>query len=120
MAFKNAWRWSKAGGTAAQQNADEIDSDGVWVAEESDLRSDIPTLITFVKGSGADPVGASVAAGLKVNDTIATPEAIAGASLTLPSLATTQASLPVFIYPKGKVCLTVSGYVAPFKAGRIQ
>ena len=82
MAFKNAWRWSKMGGTASQQNADEIDSDGVWVAEESDLRSDIPTLITFVKGSGADPVGASVAAGLKVNDTIATPEAIAGASLT--------------------------------------
>lgn len=119
MAAKGYWRWSKVG-DPAKQDVGEIDGNGVWVAEDSDLRSDVKTLITFLQGSGADPVGASVVVGLKVNDALETPEEIDGASLTLPSLAGTQASIPVLFYAKGRVCLTVSGYVAPFKAGRIQ
>ena len=117
MAAKTSWRWSKVGGTAAQQDVTEIGANGVWELQASDLRSDVPSMCIFKKGSGADPIGATVVLGMKIDGAVATPEAVAGASVTLTSLATTQLTIPVLFYTKGIVCLTVSGYVAPFKAG---
>lgn len=102
------------------QAANEITSNGVWAIENVPyLRSDIPARVTFRKGSGADPIGATVTLGVR-NAAASTPEAISGASLTLPTLASTTATLPVRIYPDGDLCVTVTGYVAPIIVEVIQ
>lgn len=114
MAYKSETWWYNSAGS----RVNEITADGVYV-EDNSLLSTEPIQVTFSKGSGADPVGATIQAGLRF-DPDATPEAVDGAVLTLPSLDGAQASLPVLFYPKGRVCLTVTGFVAPFKAARLQ
>lgn len=93
---------------------DEIDANGVWEFANIDgLRSDLPTRVFFKKGSGNDPVGATVSMGYKVDNL--TPEPINGASMALPSLASTTASIPVRIFLDGRVCVTVGSLPAGAK-----
>lgn len=109
-------QWVKDGTTAA---VGEISSPGVWeLVNHNQLDRNTSARVTFRKGSGGDPIGAKVSAGIKVG--ALTPEEIAGTSLTLPSLSSSTASLPVRIYPDGRVCLTVSEYVSPFVVEVIQ
>lgn len=92
----------------------EIDANGVWEFANIDgLRSDLPTRVFFKKGSGNDPVNATVSLGYKVDNL--TPEPINGASMTLPSLASTTASIPVRIFLDGRVCVTVGSLPAGAK-----
>ena len=102
------------------QASNEITSTGVWMIENvSYLRSDVPARVTFRKGSGADPVGTVLTVGIR-NALASTPEPISGASLTLPSLASTTQSLPVRVYPDGDLCVTVTTYVSPIVVEVIQ
>lgn len=100
--------WVKDGTTTPQS---EITSPGTWeLVNNAQLDRSTPSRITFRKGSGNDPVGATATAGIKTGTL--TPEPISGASMTLPTLATTTASLPVRVYPDGRVCLTVTSLPA--------
>jgi hypothetical protein len=89
----------------------EITDNGIWVlADGHGLRSDIPASVFFSKGSGADPVGATVAVGVRTRP--GAPVQIEDATLVLPSLANGSAGLGVDIYPRKQVCFTVTDYVA--------
>ena len=77
-----------------------------------------PCRISFRKSTATDPVGALVKAGIVQAGL--TPELIEDAELTLPTLASTSASLPVRIFADGTVALVVTGFVAPFFADLIQ
>lgn len=117
MAAKQFWKWLNSSGA----EVGEITANGTYTlaAYQPEIRSDVQSLITILKGSGADPIGATVSVGLRSIPGI-TPEPISGGSIVLPSLASTQISIPAYFYPKGEICITVSGYVAPMKVGVIQ
>lgn len=103
--------------TGAEQS--EITGPGVWeFANFEGVSSKDPARVTFRKGSGADPVGTVLSLGVRTGTL--DPEPIIGAAMLLPTLATTTASLPVRIYPDGRVCVVVTVYVAPVIAEVIQ
>lgn len=108
MGPKTVRMWKSPGGVTRP----DINANGVWemVDAAAILRSDIPARVTCAKGAGNNPVGATVSVGIKVGNL--TPEDIAGASMTLPTLASTTATIPLRIYPDGRVCLTVASLPA--------
>lgn len=117
MAYKEYSRWVKDG--APNTVVSEINDNGTWQLYQPDFYS--PEAVTFyaVRGSGADPVGASVQLGLRVG--IGAPTSVDGATLTIPNLADgVSAGFPERIIPQGKVCAVVTGYVAPFKLVGVQ
>jgi hypothetical protein len=108
MAAKSTMMWRNPTTGASQAF---IDANGIWeLVYGSEFRSDVPCRVSCAKGAGNDPVGAVVTAGIRKPGL--TPEAIDGATLTLPSLATTSASLPVRVFVDGIFCLTVASLPA--------
>ena len=110
-------RWVKDG--APNDIKTEIDSNGTWVAYQPNFFSTEAVAIFASRGSGADPVGATVQLGLRLGATGQTN--IEDAVLTLPALAAgADAGFPERVIPQGKLCALVSGYVAPFKLAGAQ
>jgi hypothetical protein len=116
MAAKQFWSWINSSGT----KVDRISANGVYTlaAYGPDIRSDIPTMISVIS-AGSDPAGAVVTAGLRIAPG-GTPENISGVSATLPSITTSSYTFSNLFYPKGEICITVTGIVNPFKAGVLQ
>lgn len=114
--YKGSQVWVKDGTTVSKT---AIDANGVWELQEGTaIRSDVDCTIMFASAS-ADASGATVEAGLRtIKDK--TPVPVDGSSKVLAGLATGQDSLSVMFQPKGRVCLTVSGYVAPIIAEVVQ
>lgn len=117
MPYKESYRWVRD--TDPNNVKTEIDANGTWQLYQPDFYS--PEGVTFyaMRGSGADPVGASVQLGLRIGT--GEPTSVTGATLTLPALAAgVDAGFPERIIPQGKVCAVVTGYVAPFKLVGVQ
>lgn len=101
----------------------EIDGLGVWelyTDEQNRPHSLSDGLLYYHRGSGSDPVGTVIVPGLRLLDGVS-PVAIEGAGSTLGSLSATASELaPIAIQIQGRLCLDVTTYVAPFKAGYVQ
>ena len=110
---------TKVRNQATGEEKSEITDVGVWeVLGIDEMSSKDPARVTFRKGSGGDPVGTVLSMGVQTGALV--PEEITGAAMTAPTLATTTATLPVRIYPDGKVCVIVTTYVAPIVVEVIQ
>lgn len=113
--YKGSQVWVKDGTTVSKT---AIDANGVWELQEGTaIRSDIDCTIMFSSVS-ANASGATVAAGLRTVKAV-TPVAITGASKVI-AVNGAQDSLDVLFQPKGRIVLTVTGYVAPFVAEVVQ
>lgn len=117
MAYKPSQQWVKDG--APDVIKSEIDDNGTWELYQPNFFSTEAVTFYAAQGSGVDPVGATVQLALRLGT--GTPTSVTDAVLTLPSLAAgVDVGFPERIYPQGKVCAVVTGYVAPFKLVGVQ